>query len=137
MRKKSIAIAALATGLSLGLCFNSFAGWEQSEQGWKYKRENGEYLQIGSYFIDGNGDKVAEWYYFKDGIMLADMDIYDDRGNYICTVNENGAMIDENGVVKTEICYDNEAAIEFASTPIHLDITDRDIELMNAIQGIK
>lgn len=57
------------------------AGWEQSQEGWKYRQESGSYVSNGWYQApDG------KWYYFDESaVMLAD------------TVTPDGYMVDASG----------------------------------------
>lgn len=87
---------ALTTALCLSASIVSFAGWEQTGTTWKYN-SNGTYFNNGWNWIDGNGDGIAECYYFNaDGLMLANTTTPD---NY--TVNEQGAWT-VNGIVQTQ-----------------------------------
>lgn len=98
MRKsyKSLLTLGIAIGLSASFTLLSFAGWEQTGASWKYHNANGTYA-TGWNWIDGNGDGIAECYYFNaDGSMLASTTTPD---NYM--VNEDGAWV-VNGVVQTK-----------------------------------
>lgn len=98
MRKKSLAIAALATSLVMGSTFTSFAGWEQSEAGWKYKDDtSGVYYLNGWYWIDGNSDNIAECYYFDNTEIMSANTVVD---NY--TINGEGQWT-VGGVVQTKV----------------------------------
>lgn len=86
----------LILAISATSTFTAFAGWEQTGTTWKYN-SNGTYFNNGWNWIDGNGDGIAECYYFNaDGLMLANIITPD---NF--TVNEQGAWT-VNGVVQTK-----------------------------------
>lgn len=94
--RKSLVTMGLVLAISATSTFTAFADWEQTGATWKYN-SNGTYFNNGWHWIDGNGDNIAECYYFNaDGIMLASTITPD---NF--TVNENGAWI-VNGVVQTQ-----------------------------------
>lgn len=82
--------------LSVASTMTAFAGWEQTGATWKYN-SNGTYFNNGWNWIDGNGDNVAECYYFNaDGTILISTTTPD---NF--TVNENGAWV-VNGEIQTK-----------------------------------
>lgn len=100
MKKKLVTII-LAGALTVGSAFTAFAGWEQTGATWKYQSA-GTYYNDGWHWIDGNGDNIAECYFFNtDSTMLSNTTTPD---NF--TVNENGAWT-VNGVVQTKILNDN------------------------------
>lgn len=87
----------LIMGLSVASTMTVFAGWEQTGATWKYQNTDKTYLTNTWSWIDGNGDGIAECYYFNaDGIMAANTTTPD---NY--TVNENGAWT-VNGIVQVK-----------------------------------
>lgn len=94
--KKKLATLLLATALSSSMVISAFAGeWEQAGNEWKYN-ENETYV-TGWQWIDGNGDGVAECYYFDgNGYMLANTTTPDGY-----TVESSGAWV-VNGVVQTQ-----------------------------------
>lgn len=72
--------------------------WEKDSNGaWQFKQLDGTFICNTWAWIDGNSDETAECYYFNDeGIM-----------EYACEidgheVNDNGAMLDDNGDVVTK-----------------------------------
>lgn len=84
--KKRILTTILAGILTTSMSMTSFAGWEQEGTSWKYN-DNGTYAANGWRWIDGNGDGVAECYYFdSNGYMLANTTTPDGY-----TVNADGA----------------------------------------------
>lgn len=91
----------LVIALSVGSCTTAFAGWEQTGATWKYQSA-GTYYNDGWHWIDGNGDNIAECYFFNiDSTMLSNTTTTD---NF--TVNESGAWT-VNGVVQTKVLNDN------------------------------
>lgn len=90
----------LGAALFLGLAFPSqafAAQWQKDENGWWWQNDDGSYPVSGWRWLDGNGDGIAECYYFgEQGYMLADTK----AGKY--EVNENGAWT-VDGVVQIQI----------------------------------
>ena len=64
-------ITACAAGALTALSMNTlvFAGqWKENDTGWWYDNGNGTWPSSSWQWIDGNGDGIAECYYFnKDG----------------------------------------------------------------------
>lgn len=94
--RKSLKVLVLVGVLSIASTFTSLASWEQIGTQWKYSENNG-YLSNGWYWIDGNGDSVAECYYLDVNGVMAVNTVVD---NY--TVNENGAWTID-GVIQTKV----------------------------------
>ena len=75
----------------------SHAGWQLDHVGWWYQNADGTYPVNTWCWIDGNGDSIAECYYFDTvGYCLLNTVTPD---GYI--VDANGAWI-ENGIVQTQ-----------------------------------
>lgn len=89
----------LVTGLVLSNAITSLAGWEQQTDGaWKYKDDTTNvYYLNGWYWIDGNGDNVAECYYLDENGIMSANSIVD---NY--TINAEGQWT-VDGVVQTKV----------------------------------
>ena len=88
--------AAAASVMAVGPVFA--AGWQQNAEGWWYGTDaaNTNWYSNGWQWIDGNGDGIAECYYFNaDGYMLANTITPD----WYC-VDANGAWV-MNGIVQT------------------------------------
>lgn len=87
--------------LTLTLSMTAMAGqWKQDQIGWWYQNDDGSWYADCWQWIDGNGDGVAECYYFAaDGYLVVDgiADGY--------TVNSDGAWT-ENGVVQRKAVID-------------------------------
>ena len=94
-------VAAAAAGMSVLFSLTPFAaGWElgtgEHASQWKYVNADNT-VDTGWHVIDGNGDGIAEWYYFdQDGWLATSCTTPDGY-----TVNENGAWV-QNGQVVTE-----------------------------------
>lgn len=103
----------ILTAFSAAICIETaaltaFAGsWQQDASkpaadngisSWQWKNDDGSVLAGRWAWIDGNGDGLAECYYFYDnGYMAADTTVSDKSGTY--TVNADGAWT-ENGTVR-------------------------------------
>lgn len=71
--KKGIAVLAAAGCMALAMSVTAFAGqWKEDSKGWWYDNEDGTYPASCGKWIDGNGDGIAEYYYFNEkGYMLS------------------------------------------------------------------
>lgn len=89
MKLKKLTAIALAAAMTIGTSMTSMAaGWQQNSTGWWYgtNADNSTWHSNGWQWIDGNGDGVAECYYFDaNGYMLAN------------TTTPDGYMVDGNG----------------------------------------
>lgn len=96
--KRFVALA-LATALTIGGSMTAMAaGWQQNSTGWWYDNGNGTWPANSWQWIDGNGDGVAECYYFDgNGYMLSNTTTPDGY-----TVDGSGAW-NVNGVVQTQV----------------------------------
>ena len=100
--KKGYLMAALATAIVLGSTMTSFAGWQSDANGWWWQNEDGSYPSNTWQWIEGNGDGVAECYYFRpDEYMLSNTTTPDGY-----TVNADGAWT-VNGAVQTQVNNQN------------------------------
>ncbi len=91
-----LAVTAAASIAAVNPAFAS--GWSQNSQGWWYATsvDGTSWYSNGWQWIDGNGDGIAECYYFDaDGYMLANTITPDGY-----TVDTNGGWI-QNGVIQT------------------------------------
>lgn len=96
MRKRYV-VALMAAAMTVGSAMTSFAGWQSDANGWWWQNEDGSYPSNTWQWLDGNGDGVAESYYFgPDGYMYANTTTPDGY-----TVNADGAWT-VNGVVQTQ-----------------------------------
>lgn len=63
--------AILAVIGTLFLCGQAFAYWEEHDEGWKFVRSDGTYIEEAWEWIDGDFDGYAELYYFdEDGYCV-------------------------------------------------------------------
>ena len=102
MKKKSLVMLGLVAGLSVLSAVPAFAvGWQSDANGWWYSEtdDNMYWYKSGWAWIDGDGNGVAEKYYFDDnGYLLINTTTND--GNY---VNASGAWTVDGVVqVRTE-----------------------------------
>ena len=94
--KKGYILTALTLAAVLGSTMTSFAGWQLDTDGYWWQNDDGTYPTNTWQWLDGNGDGVAECYYFgPDGYMLANTTTPD---GYL--VNADGAWV-ELGIVRT------------------------------------
>lgn len=94
----AVAVAAIVMTATLSMTALA-AGWEKNDNGWWYgtDADNSQWYSGGWQWIDGNGDGVAECYWFgPDGYMAVSTTTPDGY-----TVNANGAWV-VNGVVQTQ-----------------------------------
>jgi len=97
MRRKTMTLVAAAL-MAACMATTAYAGWEQNGTQWKYKNTDNSYSMNVWQWIDGNGDGVAECYYFDvNGYMLSSTTTPDGY-----TVNETGAWI-VNNVVQQKV----------------------------------
>ena len=106
MRMITACAAAALTALSMNTLV--FAGqWKENDTGWWYDNGNGTWPSSSWQWIDGNGDGIAECYYFnKDGYCLMNGVAPDGS-----SVNVNGAWT-VNGVVQTKNVGGQAAPVE-------------------------
>lgn len=93
--------------LTLSMSITAFAGtWKQEARGWWWQNDDGSYPQSAWQWIDGNGDGIAESYYFdEDGYLLTGTTA---PGGY--TVDSNGAWV-KDGVVQQQQAGSTEEAL--------------------------
>lgn len=100
--KKKLFLVTTASVLTMAFSMQAFAGtWKQgaapNESRWWYDNGNGTWAANGWYWLDSDGNGVAECYYFDaDGWLLTNTVTPD---NY--QVDSNGAWV-VNGVVQTQ-----------------------------------
>lgn len=89
----------LLSATVLGSAMVSYAGsWQSDAAGWWWKNDDGSYPTNNWQWIDGDGDGVAESYYFNEsGYCLLNTTTPDGY-----TVNESGAWI-ANGQIQTKV----------------------------------
>ena len=76
MNKKLVGCFA-ALAISAAMTVTAFAGqWRSDTNGWWYQNDDGSYPAGTWQWIDGNGDGIAECYYFyPDGYMAYNNDV--------------------------------------------------------------
>ena len=104
--KKIINFAVVLTAV-ITMTITSFAGtridgtqgqWKRNEIGWWWENVDSSYPVSKWEWLDGNGDGVAECYYFDEkGYMAANRDV----GGY--WVNADGQWVDMYGTVQTKV----------------------------------
>lgn len=84
--RKLLTAAVLTAAFSLSMSAAAFAGqWQQNATGWWWQEDDGSYPQSTWKWLDGNGDGLAECYYFDaNGYMAAGTTV-------------DGYQVDENG----------------------------------------
>ena len=112
--KKKLILGLASASLVLAMSMTAFAGeWKGDSNGWWYDNGNGSYPKATWQWIDGNGDGIAESYYFEsDGYLAVDtsVDGYD--------VNSDGQWV-VNGVVQTKsVSYSSNSGLGSASGAI-------------------
>ncbi|WP_243125469.1 cyclophilin-like fold protein [Clostridium transplantifaecale] len=110
--------------MSLLASMTAYAGQWREEAGsngaqWRYENNDGTYAAAGWFWLDGNGDGIAECYYFDpNGWMLSNTVTPDGY-----QVNEDGAWT-ESGIVRTQAAPQTpETQTEGEQTMIPVTIT--------------
>ena len=115
--KKGYLMAVLTTAMVLGSTMTSFAGWQSGMNGWWWQNDDGTWPSNSWQWLDGNGDGVAECYYFDgNGYMLANTTTPDGY-----QVNADGAWV-VNGAIQTQTTQQNQPVN--SSTPTSEEIID-------------
>ncbi len=101
MIKRKFSMTMAIAVLSAFSAFTALAGWQHGEGGnqnrWWYSYDQSSYAKDGWSWLDGNGDGVAECYYFdQDGWLLTSTTTPDGY-----QVNEDGAWV-VDGKVQTK-----------------------------------
>lgn len=114
MKKKAVFTAATtATAMILATGITSLAaGWQQNAKGYWYgtNADNTTWYSNGWQWIDGNGDGVAECYYFDgNGYMLANTTTPDGY-----QVNASGAWV-QNGHIQTKNTTNSSSNSEYSN----------------------
>ncbi len=102
------AVLLMAASLVLGSSMTSFAAWQSDETGWWWQNDDGTWPADTWQWLDGNGDGIAECYYFgSDGYMLEDTTTPDGY-----TVDANGAWIEDGEVQVQTVASDSDTESE-------------------------
>ena len=102
-----LALCAIALSAVLPAGLKAYAGeWRQDETGFWYQEDDGSYPINSWKWIDGNGDGIAECYFF-------------DRSGYLAvnTTTPDGYTVDENGAWILDGVVQTRSAEEAASLP--------------------
>lgn len=102
-----LALCAIALSAVLPAGLKAYAGeWRQDETGFWYQEDDGSYPINSWKWIDGNGDGIAECYFF-------------DRSGYLAvnTTTPDGYTVDENGAWVLDGVVQTRSAEEAASLP--------------------
>ena len=92
---KKMKLMVLTAALTLGAAMTSYAGWKQNDTGYWWQNDDGSYPTSSWHWLDGNGDGIAECYYFDgNGYMAANTTTPDGY-----TVDGSGAWV-VDGVVQ-------------------------------------
>lgn len=84
--RKWMKLAAAVVPMTLAMAIPVFAGqWEQDGVAYRYLKDDGTYAANAWEWIDGNGDGLAECYYFDENGMMAMNQVID------------GSIVDKNG----------------------------------------
>lgn len=85
MKKRNMIVGLLALAGALLLQMQTFAYWIEDENGWKFMRPDGSYIEESLEWIDGNFDGFAEMYCF------------DENGYCLQNKTKNGHTFNEYG----------------------------------------
>ncbi|MDO5411760.1 MAG: Ada metal-binding domain-containing protein [Lachnospiraceae bacterium] len=112
MKKMKLLFASAL--LSVTMSMSSLAGsWQSDATGWWFRNDDGSYPVNTWLWIDGNGDGIAENYFFDaNGYCLMNTATPD---NYF--VDANGAWI-VNGVIQTKVVSVSESTAGAESTAV-------------------
>lgn len=150
MKKKTLSLIGASLIISMSLSLTSLAGqWVQDERGWRYQEYDGTVIQsesgkYESYFIDGNGDGVAELYYFNEnGYMMTNTDIVSPAffifPETVYSINSDGvAYHNEMPVTITipQVSISNEV-FKGLIKPEYSNMLMKNLEFMDANYGTK
>ena len=117
---KKIITVFTACMMAMTVTMTAFAGtWKQDAKGWQWDYGNGTKSVNKWEWCDGNGDGIAECYYFdKDGYCLLDCTTPDGY-----TVNKDGAWVDGGKVVTKAVAAPTAANISKYSAETQANIT--------------
>lgn len=133
MRKK-ITTVALTTLMAMAISVPAFAAqWQSDANGWWYQYDDGSYPANTWQWIDGNGDGMAESYYFNEqGYCLINTTTPDGY-----TVNPAGAWT-VNGIVQIKAVENNSQPKPVDVEPINLmDMTPTDSRLCSKFENLQ
>ena len=129
---KRVAALVMAASMVLGSAFTSMAAsWQQNATGWWWQNDDGSWPANTWQWLDGNGDGVAECYYFDgNGYMLANTTTPDGY-----QVNADGAWV-VNGAVQTQTTQPAQTTNTDVMTGYNADgISNAAIDILNHTQA--
>ena len=129
---KRVAALVLAASMVLGSAFTSMAAsWQQNATGWWWQNDDGSWPANTWQWLDGNGDGVAECYYFdSNGYMAANTTTPDGY-----QVNADGAWV-VNGAVQTQTTQPAQTTNTDVMTGYNADgISNAAIDILNHTQA--
>lgn len=97
--KRGLIVTAATAAIAISMSMTSFAGqWLSDATGWWWRNDDGTYPANMWMWLDGNGDRIAECYYFNEsGYCLMNTQTPDGY-----TVDPNGAWT-INGAVQMKV----------------------------------
>ena len=129
---KRVAALVLAASMVLGSAMTSMAAsWQQNATGWWWQNDDGSWPANTWQWLDGNGDGVAECYYFdSNGYMAANTTTPDGY-----QVNADGAWV-VNGAVQTQTTQPAQTTNTDVMTGYNADgISNAAIDILNHTQA--
>lgn len=150
MKKKTLSLVGASLLISMSLSLTSLAGqWVQDERGWRYQEYDGTVIQsesgeYESYYIDGNGDGVAELYFFdENGYMMTNTEVvlpaFFTFPETVYSVNSDGvSYLDETPMTITipQVSISNEV-FKGLIKPEYSNMLMKNLEFMDANYGTK
>lgn len=111
MKKLLLATVLLSVAMSMPAMAGTWqTGAGENQNKWWYDNGDGSYAQSSWQWIDGNGDGIAESYYFDaNGWLLTNTTTPDGY-----TVNANGAWVENETVQSKKVVSDNDSAQDMA-----------------------
>ncbi len=129
---KRVAALVMAASMVLGSTMTSMAAsWQQNATGWWWQNDDGSWPANTWQWLDGNGDGVAECYYFdSNGYMAANTTTPDGY-----QVNADGAWV-VNGAVQTQTTQPAQTTNTDVMTGYNSDgISNAAIDILNHTQA--
>lgn len=115
-----------ASLIALSMSTTAFAGtWQQNDQGWWWQEDDKSYPTERWEWIDGNGDGIAECYYFDaSGYLLTGTTTPDGY-----TVNSNGAWVDHGLIQEKALTPSADAYVKDIGRRLYLSASQKTSEL--------
>jgi len=101
--KNSLYLLIVFFILAEAMSVNVYAGeWKREPRGWRWENDDGSSPVSSWQWLDGNGDRVYEYYYFdQDGYMVTDAEVSD--GSHL---NQDGAWVVDGEVQTRRVTAD-------------------------------